>query len=197
MKRLFIAVKVNPEDELFGIISSLKAALAAENIKWVDQANIHLTLAFLGNTEEKRIRVLRSMLKDKCSGFGKFDFNLTGTGVFKSFRDPKVLWAGIRSAERLIQLNSIITAGLKFDGFEIEDRQFKPHLTLGRVKSCKDTENLRSVLEKYRDQQFQVVHVNEVILFESILTQTGPIYKSLGKYNLTAGADLTSSSSFR
>lgn len=184
MKRLFIAVKVNPENELLRVISSLKSALGAENIKWVDPVNIHLTLSFLGDTEERRIMDLNNMLQVKCSRFGEFDFCLTGIGVFKNFRDPRVLWAGIRSVERLIQLYSIIETGLKFDGFEIESRQFKPHLTLGRVKSVKDTENLKTVLERFKDNQIQIVHVNEVILFESILTQTGPIYKSLGKYPL-------------
>jgi RNA 2',3'-cyclic 3'-phosphodiesterase len=184
MKRIFIAVKVNPEDELLRMFSSLKAILAAENIKWVDTANIHITLAFLGDTDEKRVRVLNGMLKDKCSGFGEFSFDLAGTGVFKNFRDPRVLWVGIRSSEKLIQLNSIIAEGLKLKDFIIEERQFRPHLTLGRIKSVRDTENLKTMLESYRDRQFQVVHVNEVILFESILLHTGPIYKPLAKFPL-------------
>jgi len=184
MKRLFIAVKADPEGDLLMTFSSLKAALGAENVKWVDPANFHLTLAFLGDTEEKRIGSLQRMLEEKCSGFGVFDFTLAGTGVFKSFRDPRVIWVGIRSAERLTMLYNIIDEGLKNIGFEIEERRFRPHLTLGRVKSCRDTENLKSVLEKYRDQEFQVVHVKEVILFESILMQTGPIYKVLGNYIL-------------
>ncbi len=184
MKRIFIAVKVDPGEELLRMFSSLKAMLVAENIKWVDQANIHLTLSFQGDTEEKRIGLLSRMLSDTCTGFGEFEFNLTGTGVFKNFRDPRILWVGIRSAEKLIQLNKIISEGLILNGFETEERQFKPHLTLGRVKSVKDTENLKILMESYRDVQFQVVHTNEVILFESILTQTGPIYKSIAKYNL-------------
>jgi 2'-5' RNA ligase len=185
MKRVFIAVKVEPGGELLRMFTSLKALLGAENIKWVDPANIHLTLAFLGDTEEKRIKILSGMLKKKCNGFGPFDFVLAGLGVFKNFRDPRVLWVGIRSTERLIQLNNIIAEGLKLNGFEIEERQFKPHLTLGRVKSLKDTENLKILLESYRDVQFQTVRINEVILFESILSQTGPIYKSLGNFPLS------------
>ncbi len=185
MKRIFIAVNVNPEGELLRMFSSLKAILAEENIKWVDPANIHLTLAFLGDTDEMRIGILKSMLSDKCSGFGVFDFNLTGTGVFKNFRDPRVLWVGIQSAERLIQLNNTIAEGLKLNGFEVEERQFKPHMTFGRIKSVRNTENLKSALEKYSDQQLQIIHVNEVVLFESILMQTGPIYKSLGNFSLT------------
>ncbi len=197
MKRLFIAIKAEPEGDLLKMFSSLKSLLGTENIKWVDPVNIHLTLAFLGDTEEKRIGFLQRMLEEKCSGFGVFDFTLKGAGVFKSYRDPRVIWVGIRSPERLTMLYNTIAEGLKLIGFELEERQFKPHLTLGRVKSCRDTENLKSVLEKYRDQEFQIIHVNEVILFESILLQTGPIYRPLGKYNIAVGADLTSSSSFR
>jgi 2'-5' RNA ligase len=184
MKRAFIAVKVEPGGELLRMISSFKALLGAENIKWVDPANIHLTLAFLGDTEEKRIKSITSMLKERCTGFNEFDFILAGTGIFKNYWGPRVIWVGIRSSEKLIMLNNIITDGLRENGFEIEDRQFRPHLTLGRVKSVKDTENLKKVLEKYRDTEFQKVEVKEVILFESILMQTGPIYKPLGSYSL-------------
>jgi RNA 2',3'-cyclic 3'-phosphodiesterase len=184
MKRVFIAVKVEPGGELLRMISSLKALLGAENIKWVDTANIHLTLVFLGDTEEKRIKILVSMLRERCTGFNEFEFILAGTGVFKNFRDPRVIWAGIQKSEKLLMLNNIITDGLKENDFEIEDRQFSPHLTLGRIKSVKDTENLKTVLERYMDTEFQKIEVKEVILFESILMQTGPLYKPLGKFNL-------------
>lgn len=184
MKRIFIAVKVYPEVELLRIISSLQALLGAERIKWVDPANIHLTLSFLGDTEEKRIKILSDMLKEKCTGFHAFNFLLVGTGIFKNYRDPRVIWAGIKSPEKLVMLNNIITEGLKLNGFEIEERDFKPHLTLGRIKSIKDSENLKNVIERYKDHQIQNVKINEVILFESILKQTGPVYKSLGNFAL-------------
>ena len=184
MKRVFIAVKVEPESELLRMISTLKSALSAENIRWVDPVNIHITLAFLGDTEEENIKILSGMLKDKCSGFQEFDFKLAGAGVFKNYRDPRVIWAGIKSPEKLYALENKIAEGLKSTGFVIEDRQFKPHLTLGRVKSLSDTENLKTVLERYRDNQIQIVHVSEVVLYESILKQTGPLYKPIGKYPL-------------
>jgi len=185
MKRVFIAVKVYPEGDLLRMISSLKALLGAENIKWVDPANIHLTLAFLGDTEEKRIRIVADMLREKCSGFHEFEFVLAGTGVYNSFRDPRVIWIGIKYSEKLLMLNNIVTDGLKENGFIVDEQQFKPHITLGRIKSIRDTENLKTILERYRDCQIQTVQVSEVILFESILSQTGPIYKSLGNFPLS------------
>ena len=185
MKRVFIALKVDPGRELLKLYSSLNALLEAENIKWVDPGNIHLTLAFLGDTEEKRIKILSDMLGDICCDFKEFDFVLSGTGIFKNIRDPRVLWIGIKSADRLFAINSLITEGLKINGFNTEERPFSPHLTLGRMKSIRDAENLKTVLERYKDHQIQSVHANEVILYESILMQTGPLYKPLGKYMLS------------
>jgi 2'-5' RNA ligase len=183
MKRTFIAIRIEPEAGLLRVISSIKTLLANENIKWVDPANIHLTLSFLGDTEEKRIKLLSEMLIEKCTGFGEFEFVLVGTGVFKSFRDTKVIWTGIKDPENLTLLNNSIIEGLKESGFPVEDRPFKPHLTLGRIRSVRDAGYLTIVLEKHKEE-FQKVQVSEVILFESILQQTGPIYKPLGKFSL-------------
>jgi 2'-5' RNA ligase len=74
--------------------------------------------------------------------------------------------------------------GLKDAGFKLEDRPYRPHLTLGRIKSLKDTNTLKTALEKYKDKPIQQVNVEEVILYESILKPTGPIYKPEGKYSL-------------
>ena len=184
MKRVFIAIKTEAGGELLRMLSTLKAMLVSEKIKWVDPANIHLTLAFLGDTEEKRIKVLTAMLKEKCTGFNDFEFVLAGAGIFKNYRDPKVIWAGITLSDRLAELNNSIADGLKENGFNVEERPFRPHLTIGRIRSIADTENLKKVLERYRETEFQTVPVREVILFESILMPTGPLYKPLGKFSL-------------
>jgi 2'-5' RNA ligase len=185
MKRVFIAVKVYPGSELLRMITSLKALLGKEKIKWVEPANIHLTLVFLGDTEEKKIKIVTGMLKERCAGFNEFELTLAGAGIFKNYKDPRVIWAGIGSAEKLVMLNNIITEGLRENGFGTEERQFNPHLTLGRIKSIGNSENLKSALEKYSDVEFQRVEVKEVILFESILMKTGPVYKPLGKFPLS------------
>ena len=182
MKRIFIAVKTEPESNLLRMISSVRAMLGTEKIKWVDLSGIHITLAFLGDTSEERIKVLDRMLREKCTGFGDFGFVLYGAGIFKSFNDPRVLWVGISQADRLSSLFEIIAEGLGGAGFEPEVRKFRPHLTIGRVKSVSDPARLRSAIEKYKGVEFQTVWVKEVILFESILQKTGPLYIPLAKY---------------
>jgi 2'-5' RNA ligase len=184
MKRLFIAIKVFPDGELLRMVSSLKSLLGNEKIKWVDPANIHITLAFLGDTDEKKIKILTDMLQKICSGFHEFEFELAGAGVFKNFREPRVIWVGIRSVEMLTKLYNLINEGLQSAGFETDGRDFRPHLTLGRIKSVNNTETLKAALGKYREVEFQKVEVKEVILFESILLQRGPVYKPLVKFCL-------------
>lgn len=184
MKRIFIAVKIEPGPTLLKILGSLKAVLASEKINWVNPENIHLTLAFLGDTDEERIKVLSIMLKRTCTGFGEFSFRLNATGIFKDLRDPRVLWAGIEGFEKLVMLNDVINTGLKDTGFRIENRQFKPHITLGRIKFLKNMESLKSALEMYKDTFMQNVNVEEVILYQSILRPEGPVYKPLGIFKL-------------
>ncbi len=184
MKRIFIAIKIEPENTFLRIYSSLKAVLGNEKINWVDPSNIHLTLAFLGDTEEDRIKVAAIMLKQQCNGFGEFDFNLSGAGVFKDFRDPRVIWIGIGNSEKLVELHEVIKTGLDDTGFKTEDRPFRPHITIGRIKSLRDPGALRSAVEKYKDSGIQKVNVQEVILYESILKPAGPVYKPIGIFKI-------------
>jgi len=184
MKRIFIGVKVEATDNLLRIYSSLKSLMGMEKIKWVDPGNIHLTLAFLGDTEDDRIKAASIMLKNVCTGFGEFSFTLKGTGVFRNFRDPRVLWIGIDQPEKVQKLYDVVNTGLKDTGFTVESRPFSPHITIGRIKLIRDRENLKSSVERYQKDFIQEVNVNEVILFESILKPEGPVYRPVGRFKL-------------
>ena len=184
MKRIFIAVKVEAGENLLSMISSLKSGLCNESIKWTNPDNIHITLAFLGDTEEEQIKIIGAMLKEKCGGSGKFELMIKGSGVFKNLSDPRVIWTGIEPSENFIRLNGLVKSGLTEAGIKIEDRPFKPHLTLGRIKKLKDKEVLKTLMDKYQNTEIQKVPVNEVILYESILLHSEPLYKALSKFNL-------------
>jgi len=126
MKRIFIALKVEAEEPLLTMFSSLKSGLSKDLIKLTSPDNIHITLAFLGNTEEKIIKNIGSMLKEKCSGSGTFELILKGLGVFRNLKDPRIIWTGIEHSEELIRLNNIIISGLNDMNIKTEDRQFNP-----------------------------------------------------------------------
>ena len=184
MKRIFIAVKIEAGETLLKMISSFRTRLLVGNIKWTGLENLHITLAFLGDTDEDKINAVISMLKGVCEGFGEFELVIKGAGVFKNFSDPRVIWTGIEPSGKLNLLNSSIKNGLKVSGISIEDRPFNPHLTLGRIKNIKDNGELKSLMDKYQDIEIQKTDVNEVILYESILLPAGAVYKPLGKYPL-------------
>jgi 2'-5' RNA ligase len=184
MKRIFIAIKVEAGEILFKVVSSLKSGLINEGIKWTSLDNIHITLAFLGDTEENMIERISSRMKERCEGSGKFELIIMGTGVFKNLNDPRVIWTGIEQSEKLTLLNYSIINGLVESGIKIENRPFKPHLTLGRIKYLNDKLALKKILDNYHHAEIQKVPVNEVIIYESILRPTGPLYKPITKIRL-------------
>lgn len=184
MKRIFIAIKVEPGEILFKTVSHLKSGLINEGIKWTSLDNIHITLAFLGDTEENIIKIISSALKESCEGSGKFELTLRGTGVFKNLSDPRVIWMDIDPSEGLTHLYNIIINRLNESGVVIEKRPFRPHLTLGRIKYLNDKLILKDLIGKYQGSEIQKVPVNEVIIYESILRGTGPLYKAVAKFIL-------------
>ncbi|HCU20818.1 MAG: 2'-5' RNA ligase [Bacteroidetes bacterium GWE2_41_25] len=184
MKRIFIAVKVEPDKSLLAMLSTFKQALRNDVIKWTDNANIHITLLFLGDTPEKRVKEIGSVLQQQCRGSGEFELVIRGSGVFKSPKDPRVIWAGIGPSEKMNKLHKILSQKLRETGTELEERSFNPHLTLGRVKKINDPAILKVLLDEFREKEIQRVRISEIILYESILRPEGPIYKPLGKYSL-------------
>jgi RNA 2',3'-cyclic 3'-phosphodiesterase len=182
MKRIFIAVKIEPGETFLKMISSVKSQLSGENIKWVDSDNFHITLAFLGDTEEKQISIISKMLKSGCEGTGKFEIVIKGSGIFKNYNDPRVIWAGIEPSETLKRLNDCVVNGLKEAGIRIEERPFKPHLTLGRIKYLNPGNALKDAVDEFAGVELQKVPVSEVIMYESILLKSGPVYKPLDRF---------------
>jgi RNA 2',3'-cyclic 3'-phosphodiesterase len=184
MKRIFIAVKIDPGARLLDMISDLRETLREEKIKWTEPANFHITLAFLGETEEDKIIAVSRMLKDVSKGSGVFGLIIKGAGVFKSFNDPRVLWTTIEPSEKLNGLYDLVIPGLRNIGINLEERAFRPHLTLGRIKRIDDIDKFKTLIMRYAGMELQSQQVSEVVLYESVLFHSGPLYKPLAKYPL-------------
>jgi 2'-5' RNA ligase len=181
MKRVFIALKVEPEEFFLNIFSTLRSGMSGDSIKWTKIDNIHITLAFLGDTEENVITDLSGMLREICSEFTPFELKLKGTGVFRNFSDPRIIWTGVEKSEKLQLLYKKIQEGLKNLNIDMPDKTFNPHLTLGRIKHLDDKTLFRSQLEQFQDAELQRVPVNEVFLYESVLLPAGPIYTPISR----------------
>jgi 2'-5' RNA ligase len=184
MKRIFIAVKIDAGKGLLDMISDFRAVLRDERIKWTEIENFHITIAFPGETEEDKVTAVSKMLKEVSEGSGTFEMIIKGAGVFKSFNDPRVLWTTIEPSVKLNGLYELVIPGLRRIGINLEEREFRPHLTLGRIKGINDNDRFKALIMKYVNIELQKQQVNEVILYESVLSHAGPIYKPLAKYSL-------------
>ncbi|UCG27383.1 MAG: RNA 2',3'-cyclic phosphodiesterase [Bacteroidales bacterium] len=184
--RTFTALKIPAGNKLMETIFTLQKQLREEKIKWVEPGNLHLTLFFLGETPESLIQTITSGLEKEAAKNLQMKIRLSGMGVFRDFRNPRVIWIGIEPEPALSVLQSRIDSLLTDLGFKPDNRPFNPHLTVGRPKWIRDKMKFRESIETYKTCFFQESVVREIILFESKLTGSGPIYKPVSVCSLKA-----------
>lgn len=184
VKRLFIAVDIKPEPEFADIVESLKNDLTGELIKWVGTDVFHLTLKFLGDTDTIKVDPIKKILGKISAEFETFGCKIRGLGYFGSPRDPKVLFAGIDGAEPLAAISREINTQLSLLGIEPELKEFKAHLTLGRIKSVSNKKFFIELIKAEKGVYYQKSLIDLIILYESILRPQGPQYIALAKFRL-------------
>jgi len=185
MKRLFVAIKIKPGDQLTGAYRKIKEQLYSDKIKWVNEDNLHITMKFLGDTPDKDVKIVAEKLRNSLDGIRRFDFCIKSFGYFGSSRFPRVLWFGTEDNGQLQQLYEKVNNGLQKYGPPEKSNVFKPHLTIGRVKEFKSINTLFELEAEFTGETFQTAQVNEVILYESVLKPTGPVYKVVEKVELS------------
>ncbi len=177
--RLFIAIDV-PErikrdiGEFTGILKKYDA-----DVKWVKPENIHITLKFLGSTPDTLTGDIRESLQSIASPYDPFYINIQGAGVFPNNKYPRVLWAGIADSALLKELRDGIERNLSRFGFPREEREFHPHLTLGRVNGRRGMLSVINEISYFRGRQFGNFMADQVKLMKSELKPGGPEYTCL------------------
>ena len=184
MRRTFIAIKTSVSKETTELINEIKIDLKDEKIRWLDNNNFHITLFFLGETNDEVIENICKLLNARLSAINSFSLSCEGVGVFRNIHNPKALWFGIKESGNLTALKNAIDHTMTDVGFELSEKQFKPHLTIGRAKFIKNKKQFRACIEKYKDYKIQNFEINEVIFYESILTAKGAIYNEIKKFSL-------------
>ena len=175
--RGFIAVDIDVFPKLLEFEKEIKETGA--NVKLVEPENVHITLKFLGDTDESRIDEIDKIMKDAVKEIDPFNIQLEGAGVFPNQNYIKVIWIGIKQGDPIELIERKIDEQLSKIGFKKEKRGFSPHLTIARVKSAKGKDEILRVIEKYRDVQFVDIRVDSIKLKKSDLTPKGPIYTTL------------------
>ena len=175
--RGFIAIDIDVFSKLMEFEKEIKET--GGNVKLVEPENVHITLKFLGDTNESRIDEIDKIMKDSVKGIDPFNIKLKGTGVFPNQNYIKVIWIGIKQDEPIGIIVRKIDEQLSKIGFKKEKREFSSHLTIARVKSAKGKDGILRVIEKYRDIHFIDLRVDSIRLKKSDLTPKGPIYTTI------------------
>ena len=152
-------------------------------IRWVRPEGIHLTLKFFGDIAAKDIDNISEVIGKRTAARSQFPLEIRGLGAFPDTARPRIIWLGI--AGQLVSLLSLqkdLEEDLFLIGFPKEERPFRAHLTIGRIKIPKGIIGLAAAVEAAGDLIAGTFTVGEVVLFQSSLTPQGPIYTKLATF---------------
>ena len=173
--RAFIAIDLPPDVKraLADAAATLNGRVPRGTVRWVRPEQMHLTLRFLGDTPADRLPALAAALDTLAAGHAPFVLRLTELGCFPNTRRPRVVWVGLGGAEaKLTALVAALEAALRPLGWPPEDKPFRAHLTLGRVKDERAAQGVDwSAAVPALDVPVTAVH-----LIESQLRPEGSVY---------------------
>lgn len=142
-------------------------------VRWTPGEQIHLTMKFLGNVTARQIDALQSALPGIPQ---RFRLAAHGVGAFPSRRNPRVVWIGL--AGDLDALKAMHAAIDKL-ATRKEERDFHPHLTIGRVR---ENQRFPANLERWRDQRFGEWEAGELLLMQSKLSPNGAAHTVIARF---------------
>ena len=161
--RLFIGVDLPAE--IKQALLDFQAELRRLGVKgaFKSQDNFHITLEFLGELDEDKIPMLTETLAKAARSNKPFDIKIAGLGAFPSFKRPHTLWTAVNgSLTELRRLRDDLHLELKNEGLKLDERQFKPHITLASRPILNNIDF--SVVQSKKLGEFLVT---DVVLFES------------------------------
>ncbi len=184
--RTFIAVEVSPDvrGQASKLIKELQGTPA--KVHWVHNRNLHMTLKFLGDVESVELPPLFTTLQTAIDDLTSFDLHFSGAGAFPDPSNPRTIWLGVdEGADQMVELHRRVENALTELGFRAENRRFRPHVTLGRVRDARHRKtDLTALVERFADFEGGISHVDEVVVFSSQLNEDGPEYVPLGRVEL-------------
>lgn len=178
--RTFIAIEL--PQTLITFLNKLQENMKSYGfkVKWVRPENIHITLKFLGNIHKADVEKIGHAITRAVKDNGSVSLWARGIGVFPNIRRPKVIWAGLKGeTSSLISLQKKIDVAMGEIGFPQEERPFKAHLTLGRIKTKIDSKRLAEAMNRFGESESETFTADQVILFKSDLKPTGAVYTKL------------------
>ena len=179
-ERTFLALDIN--DEVRGRVGAAQDSLRScgGKIRWVAPKNMHVTLCFLGNVADDLLAEVCEAARRIASRHQPFDFDVRGVVCVPPAGGLRMLWIGVDdSGGAMTRLQADLADALGELGLPKENRRFRPHLTLARVKFTKDASGIRSAAAEQAQTNFGTVRAAQVTVYSSKLSPEGPTYTAL------------------
>ena len=182
--RTFCAVELPNEvrKQLEEHILKLRQDVPDAAASWSRVENIHLTLKFFGNVALDRIPVISAAATRTVAEFSTFRIGIGNTGVFPKPSRAQVLWIGVSDPSgKLSALQERLENECAAEGFTKEDRAYRPHLTIARIRR---PEGARQLADAHLQTNFPITNIdlNELILFRSELSPRGSKYTRISTH---------------
>jgi len=179
--RAFIAIDLEGGFGAEKVLTELGTSGA--DLKLVETKNLHLTLRFLGDTDESRVPDIRKAMEESVQGIAPFELGFRGLGVFPNPSYVRVVWIGLTGAEPLSRIAERLDESLSNYGFGKEGK-FSPHLTVARVRSPRNRDRLVGLLNERANDDFGKLTVGKIALKKSVLCSAGPTYTTVEEVTL-------------
>ncbi|MFQ6615560.1 MAG: RNA 2',3'-cyclic phosphodiesterase [Fidelibacterota bacterium] len=183
--RTFLAVELPDQVKRTAHLLHTTVEARPKVVKWLKSSNIHLTLRFIGPTPEEEVPRIHQAVGGVISGHRDFTLRIEGTGVFPKKQRPRVLWMGVRGdLDSLTAMVREMNRALESLGYPPEEREYSPHVTIGRIRY---PQKVTPDVSDFLNSRYQsiVFDVQKVTFFQSDLVPGGPIYSVLGVHELT------------
>ena len=184
--RAFLAI--DPPEDILQAMSRLQEKLKREiggRISWTKPQGQHLTLKFFGDISTEDVKNICSAVQNRVASGQSLNLKIEKLGVFPDARRPRVIWCGVYGdAEKLSILQKQLDSDFAGIGFPMEDRPFRAHLTLGRIKDSHGLTGISEALTKNSAFAAGEFNCTELILFQSKLSPQGATYTKLAEFAL-------------
>ena len=187
--RAFLALDLSAETKAG--LAQVQAKLKPEtvHVKWVRPEQMHLTLRFLPDLLPDQQAPLAKVMADLARRSAPFTYKVRGVGFFATGDSLKTLWCGVEdTGGRLASLQKQVETVLAPLGVSRDEHSFRPHLTLGRLKTPTREPQLVQALKTMLSIEAGVERPDRLRLYQSTLTPDGPIYKVLAEWRFGGAA---------
>lgn len=159
-----------------------RGAVAYDAVRWTAPENMHITLKFLGDVHQDDLPLLKEELDEVAGESARLMLELGSNGCFPGERTPRVLWTGLAGdLRRMSSLATRLDGAMFRCGFPSERREFRPHVTVGRVRSGTQQRVLAAIGQRWLEARASGdgsrdvgVPVEKIVLMRSRLHHNRP-----------------------